>query len=72
MLPLASVLPDAVFGRILPKHPKIVNLTTLLGPPAKGPLSGASYRAYQKQPTEGCTNKEVTRYEAHTLRWRPH
>ncbi len=30
-----------------------------LGPPAKSQLSGASYSASQKQPTGGCTNKEV-------------
>jgi hypothetical protein len=41
------------------KHSKIVNLTTLLGSPVKGQLSGAFYRAYQKQPIEGCTNEEV-------------
>ena len=39
----------------------------LLGPPAKCQLSGASYSAYPKQPTEGCTNKEVARYEANTF-----
>ena len=31
----------------------------LLGSPAKGQLSGASYSAYQKQPTGGCQMKEV-------------
>ena len=46
---------------------KIVNLTTLSGPPAKCQLCGAFYRAYQKQPTGGCTNEEVARYEAHTF-----
>ena len=40
---------------------------TLLGPPAKSQLSGPSYSAYQKQPTGGCTNEEVARYEAHTF-----
>src|SRR5919112_1027308 len=38
---------------------KIVNMTMLSGPPAKSQLSGALYRAYQKQPTGGCTNEEV-------------
>ena len=42
-------------------------MTMLLGPPAKSQLSGAFYRAYQKQPTGGCMNKEVARYEAHTF-----
>src|SRR5918998_3926668 len=31
----------------------------LSGPPAKSQLCGAFYRAYQKQPTGGCTNEEV-------------
>jgi hypothetical protein len=46
---------------------KIVNLTMLLGPPVKSQLSGAVHRAYHKQPTGGCTNKEVAHYEAHTF-----
>ena len=49
------------------KHPKIVNITMLLGPPHKGQISGAFYRAYQKQPTGGCANEEVVLYETHTL-----
>jgi hypothetical protein len=39
----------------------------LLGPPAKSQLSGAFYSAYQKQPTEGCTNEKVVLYEANTF-----
>ena len=31
----------------------------LLGPPDKSQLRGASYSAYQKQPTGGCQTKEV-------------
>jgi hypothetical protein len=42
-------------------------MTMLLGPPAKSRLSGALYRAYQKQPIGGCTNEEVALYETHTL-----
>ena len=65
--PLKAFLLARVLAEFFQKRSKIVKLTTLLGPPAKGQLSGASYRAYQKQPTEGCTNKEVTRYEAYTF-----
>jgi hypothetical protein len=38
---------------------KIVKVTTLSGPPARGQLSGAFYSAQQKQPTGGYTNEEV-------------
>jgi hypothetical protein len=38
----------------------------LFGPPDKSQLSGASYSAFQKQPTGGCEEKEVARYDAHT------
>jgi hypothetical protein len=41
------------------KHPKIVNMTMLLGPSVKSQISGAFYSAYHKQPTEGCEDKEV-------------
>jgi hypothetical protein len=41
-------------------------LKSSLGPPDKSQLSGASYSAYQKQPTGGCEEEEVARYEAHT------
>jgi len=53
-LPGASVWPNS-FKDIQ----EIVNLTTLLGPPVKGQLSGASHSAYQKQPTGGREEKEV-------------
>ena len=42
-------------------------MTMLLGPPDKSQLSGAFYRAYQKQPTGGCANEEVVLYETYIL-----
>ena len=41
-------------------------MTTLLGPPATCQLRARFYSAYHKQPTGGCTNEEVARYEANT------
>jgi hypothetical protein len=52
VLPLISVPPGAsVWPNSSKNIQKIVNLTMLLGPPAKSQLSGAFYSAYQKQPT---------------------
>jgi hypothetical protein len=60
VLPLISVPPGASVGPNLSKNiQKIVNLTTLLGPPATCQLCGASYSASHKQPTGGCQMKEV-------------
>jgi hypothetical protein len=60
VLPLVSVPPGASVWPSSSKNiQKIVNLTTLLGPPAKSQLCGAVHSAYHKQPTGGCTNEEV-------------
>jgi hypothetical protein len=68
VLPLTSVSPGAsVWPNSSKNIQEIVNMTTLLGSPTKGQLSGAFYSAYQKQPTGGCTNEEVARYEANTF-----
>jgi hypothetical protein len=68
VLPLISVPPGAsVWPNSSKNIQKIVNLTTLSGPPAKSQLCGAVHSAYQKQPTGGCTNQEVACYEAHTF-----
>jgi hypothetical protein len=52
--------PDAIaWPNSSKKIQEIVNLTTLLDPPAKSQLSSAFHSAYQKQPIGGCEEKEV-------------